>query len=62
MDGVQTDLREHDELRTLLDDVVQLAQQAASQAGRGELRARPQTCAYGDARCAYPTICRCGQR
>ncbi len=60
--GYRTDLRDRDELRALLDDVVALAREAASQAGRGELRARPRTCGFGESGCVYPTICRCEQR
>ena len=58
LQGVGTDVRGHAELRALLADVAAAAREAAAQAGRGELRARPATCAYRGG-CSYPTICRC---
>jgi ATP-dependent helicase/DNAse subunit B len=55
---VRGERREHAEMSELIDDAVAAAREAAAQAGRGELRARPQTCAYRGG-CRYPTICRC---
>jgi ATP-dependent helicase/DNAse subunit B len=55
---VKGDRREHSEVRELLEEAVAAAREAAAQAGRGELEARPQTCAYRGG-CMYPTICRC---
>ena len=52
------DVREHDELRGLVDEAVELAVRAAAEAGTGELQARPRTCAFRGG-CMYPTICRC---
>ena len=56
---VRGELREHGEVRELLEQAVATARAAAAQAGRGELEPRPRTCAYRGG-CAYPTICRCG--
>jgi PD-(D/E)XK nuclease superfamily len=55
---VKGDARERSEVRELLDETVAAARQAAAEAGRGELRRRPQTCAFRGG-CRYPTICRC---
>jgi hypothetical protein len=55
---VRGEVREHAEVRELLEKVVAGAREAATQAGRGELEARPRTCAYRGG-CMYPTICRC---
>ena len=59
LDCVSTDVREHDELRELLD----AARRGGARGGRrrrpaGELQARPGTCAFRGG-CQYPTICRC---
>jgi len=56
---VRGELREHGEVRELLEEAVATARVAAAQAGRGELEPRPRTCAYRGG-CMYPTICRCG--
>ena len=58
IDCVTPDIREHAEVRELLTQAVAAARQVAEQAGRGELQARPQTCAFRGG-CMYPTICRC---
>ena len=58
LDCVSTDVREHDELRELLDQAVAAARDVAEQAGGGRLQARPGTCAFRGG-CQYPTICRC---
>jgi ATP-dependent helicase/DNAse subunit B len=55
---VRGERREHAEMREILDGAVAAAREGAAQAGRGELRARPRTCAYRGG-CSYPTICRC---
>jgi ATP-dependent helicase/DNAse subunit B len=55
---MRPDVLEHDELRELLVQAVAMAIEAAGEAGRGELLARPQTCAFRGG-CMYPTICRC---
>jgi ATP-dependent helicase/DNAse subunit B len=52
------DRKERAEVRELLGEVTAAALEAAAQAGRGELQARPPTCAYRGG-CMYPTICRC---
>jgi ATP-dependent helicase/DNAse subunit B len=52
------DLRGHAEVRSLLSEAVESAREAAAQAERGEVEARPQTCRFGGG-CMYPTICRC---
>jgi ATP-dependent helicase/DNAse subunit B len=58
LDCVSTDVREHAELRALLDEAVAAALEVAAQAGDGRLQARPDTCAFRGG-CQYPTICRC---
>ena len=58
LECVRGDVREHAEVRELLEEALAAARQAAAQAGRGELEARPQSCAYRGG-CMYPTICRC---
>jgi hypothetical protein len=58
IDCVRTDLREHVEVRSLLSEAVARAREAATRAERGELVARPPTCAFGGG-CTSPTICRC---
>jgi RecB family exonuclease len=58
LDCVSTDVREHDELRELLDEAVDAARDVAGQAAAGRLQARPGTCAFRGG-CQYPTICRC---
>jgi ATP-dependent helicase/DNAse subunit B len=55
---VRGEVREHAEVRELLDGAVAAAREAAAQAGRGKLEPRPRTCAYRGG-CMYPTICRC---
>ena len=59
IDCTRGDERTGEEMRELLDDLVELALPAASQAGAGELEPRPRTCGFGDSGCQYPTICRC---
>jgi ATP-dependent helicase/nuclease subunit B len=58
---VRADARTGAELRALVAEAVALARRAAAEAGRGELRARPRTCAFKGG-CRYPTICRCERR
>jgi len=55
---VRGDARPHEQVRELLDEARATALAAAAQAARGELQARPRTCAYGGG-CMYPAICRC---
>lgn len=55
---VRGEMREHAEVRELLEEAVATARAAAAQAGCGELEPRPRTCAYRGG-CMYPTICRC---
>jgi ATP-dependent helicase/DNAse subunit B len=55
---VAPDVYEREELREMLGEAVAAAREVAAQAGRGELQARPQTCAFRGG-CMYPTICRC---
>jgi hypothetical protein len=52
------DVREHAEVQELLAQALAASRDVVEQAGRGELQARPQTCAFGGG-CMYPTICRC---
>jgi RecB family exonuclease len=58
LDCVANDVLEHAELRELLAGTLALAREATAQAARGELDARPQTCAFRGG-CMYPAICRC---
>jgi ATP-dependent helicase/DNAse subunit B len=58
LDCVAPDVYERTELRELLDQAVAAARGVAEEAGRGELQARPQSCAFRGG-CMYPTICRC---
>ena len=58
LDCVRGDVREHDEVRGLLDEALASARGAAAEAARGALEPRPQTCAFHGG-CMYPTICRC---
>jgi hypothetical protein len=55
---VRSDRREHAEVRSLLSEALARARDAAAQAERGEVEARPQSCAFGGG-CMYPTVCRC---
>ncbi len=55
---MDTDVREHAEVADLLSEAVAAARRGAEEAARGELEARPQTCAFRGG-CMYPTICRC---
>ncbi|HST32191.1 MAG TPA: PD-(D/E)XK nuclease family protein [Solirubrobacteraceae bacterium] len=58
LDCVSTDVRERAELAELLAEALAKAREVAEQTASGELRARPQTCAWRGG-CQYPTICRC---
>jgi len=55
---VRSDVLEHEQMRDLVGQAVAMAVEAAGEAGRGELQARPQTCAFRGG-CMYPSICRC---
>jgi ATP-dependent helicase/DNAse subunit B len=57
LESVRSDVLEHDEARELVAQAVAMAVDAAGEAGRGELQARPQTCAFRGG-CMYPSICR----
>jgi ATP-dependent helicase/DNAse subunit B len=57
LDCVETDVLDHAGVRELLDEALAAARRVAEQAGRGELEARPQTCAYKGG-CMFPSICR----
>lgn len=56
--SMSQDVREHSEVQELLAQALAAARDVVEQAGRGDLQARPQTCAFGGG-CMYPTICRC---
>ena len=58
LDCVSTDVREHEDVRELLDQASAAAREVAAQAAAGRLQARPDTCAYKGG-CQFPTICRC---
>ncbi|HEV2980704.1 MAG TPA: PD-(D/E)XK nuclease family protein [Solirubrobacteraceae bacterium] len=55
---VGDDARDPEQVRELLEDVLAAAREAAGQAARGQLEARPATCAFKGG-CSYPAICRC---
>jgi ATP-dependent helicase/DNAse subunit B len=59
-DCVRTDRFEPEDLDELLAGALDAAREAAGEAARGALEARPATCAYGGG-CKYPTICRCAR-
>jgi ATP-dependent helicase/DNAse subunit B len=58
LEAVRNDVLEHEAVRELLDRAALTAREIAAQAGRGELEARPDSCAWGGG-CSYPSICRC---
>ena len=58
LDYVRGDVQPHERVRELLGEALDAALQAAAQAARGELEARPRTCAFRGG-CQFPTICRC---
>jgi ATP-dependent helicase/DNAse subunit B len=55
---VGDDARDSSRAQELREEVLAAAREAAAQAARGELRARPATCAFKGG-CSYPSICRC---
>jgi len=57
LECVGDDARESAEVRALLDEATAAAREAAAQAARGELSARPRTCAFKGG-CMYPAVCR----
>ncbi|HUN79689.1 MAG TPA: PD-(D/E)XK nuclease family protein [Solirubrobacteraceae bacterium] len=59
LDCVRGDIREPGEAQALVAEAVALAREAATEVRAGKLRARPDSCGFGGAGCAYPTICRC---
>jgi ATP-dependent helicase/DNAse subunit B len=58
LECVASDVREQAEVRELLAHALATARAATGEARRGELAARPQTCAFRGG-CMYPSICRC---
>jgi RecB family exonuclease len=58
LECVRTDWLDSSELAELLEQVRAAAHRAAAEAARGELQARPPTCAFRGG-CMYPAICRC---
>jgi ATP-dependent helicase/DNAse subunit B len=54
----KNDVLEHDQARELLEAAAATARTIAAEAARGELEARPGSCAWGGG-CSYPSICRC---
>jgi ATP-dependent helicase/DNAse subunit B len=58
LEAVRSDVVEHEQARELVAQAVAMAVAAAGEAGRGELRSRPHTCAFRGG-CMYPSICRC---
>jgi ATP-dependent helicase/DNAse subunit B len=60
LDCVAPDVYERTELHELLEQTMAAARGVTREAARGELEARPQSCAFRGG-CMYPTICRCEQ-
>jgi ATP-dependent helicase/DNAse subunit B len=58
VEAVRTDVLQEQQLRELLDWAAAQAREIVAEAARGELQARPATCAYRGG-CMYPSICRC---
>ncbi len=58
LECVASDAFTYAEVREVLEQAGAAARAVAAEAGRGELQARPQTCAFRGG-CMYPTICRC---
>ncbi len=56
---VRGDARDHGEVQELLDGALAMASAAVAEARRGEIEARPRTCAFPKGGCEFPTICRC---
>jgi ATP-dependent helicase/DNAse subunit B len=56
---VRTDRLDAEALAELLGEVLDAARQAAGEAGRGALQARPESCGWRGSGCRHPTICRC---
>jgi RecB family exonuclease len=59
LDSVRTDVLEHEDARELLAEAARVAREIAAEAARGELQARPASCAWNNGGCSYPSICRC---
>ena len=59
LDCVRGDVRPREDIDTLLDEALGAAREAVAEAGRGEIEARPSSCAFGKKGCEFPTICRC---
>ena len=55
---MKEDLRDPSELRELLAEALAGARRVADEASRGQLQARPESCAFKGG-CMYPAICRC---
>lgn len=58
LESVRTDVLSEEELRELLDWAAACSREIVAEAARGELAARPATCAYRGG-CMFPAICRC---
>ncbi len=59
LSAVKTDVIEHEQARELLQAAARTAREIAAEAARGELEARPASCAWNNGGCSYPSICRC---
>ncbi len=59
LSSVRTDVLEHEQARELLEAAARTAREIAAEAARGELQARPSSCAWNNGGCSYPSICRC---
>jgi ATP-dependent helicase/DNAse subunit B len=59
LECVRGEIRPPEEVHALVDELLELAREAAREADAGALEPRPGTCAFGDGTCMYPSICRC---
>jgi hypothetical protein len=61
LECVRGDARAPEEVQAIVDELLALAREAATQADAGALEPRPDTCGFGDGGCMYPSICRCAR-
>ena len=57
--SVGTDRHPRAVFEAIIDGVLEDVRQAVGELRTGALQPRPDSCAYNDAGCQYPTICRC---
>ncbi len=59
LECVRGEIRPPEEVHALVEELLELAREAAREADAGALEPRPGTCAFGDGTCVHPSICRC---